>query len=65
MSFNFDLRSQFKAHGVDDKVFKPPVLPAKKGVKSTIIEPFHLTESHKKEVNIASRIFFCLRLYTM
>lgn len=42
-------KSQFKAHGVDEKVFKPPVLPAKKGVKTTTIEPFHLTEYHKKE----------------
>lgn len=43
-------KSQFKAHGLDARVFKPPVLPAKKEGKPTKIEPFHLTESHKKEV---------------
>lgn len=43
-------RSQFKAHGIDERVFKPPVLPMKKESKPTKIEPFHLTESHKKEV---------------
>ncbi|EFX86820.1 hypothetical protein DAPPUDRAFT_312758 [Daphnia pulex] len=42
-------KSQFKAHGVDEKVFKTPILPVKKEVKCTKVEPFHLTESHKKE----------------
>lgn len=41
-------------------MFKPPVLPAKKGVKTTTIEPFHLTEYHKKEVKILLLGFFCL-----
>lgn len=45
-------KNQFKAHGVDNKVFQPPKLPAKKELKGTTVEPFHLSVSHKKE-NIA------------
>ena len=53
MFFSFS-RNQFKAHGVDNKVFQPPKLPAKKELKGTTVEPFHLSVSHKKEVSVNS-----------
>ena len=42
-------KRQFKAHPIDDKIFKAPVLPQKKECKATKVEPFRLTEA-KKEV---------------
>ena len=50
-------RNQFKAHPIDEKVFKAPALPLKKETKPTKFEPFKLSESHKKEVKLLNFLF--------